>query len=73
MKNMSGLGVIFCSVLLAGTGCSNKQIYEGVQASNRHECMQRPQSQQADCFAQAGKSYDEYQREREELEREGRH
>ncbi|UTA47158.1 hypothetical protein L1F30_13425 [Simiduia sp. 21SJ11W-1] len=61
------LGVL----LFVVTACSQRQIYDGIQTSNRSACMQRPPSQQAECISRAEKSYEQYQREREMLERSG--
>ncbi len=52
--------------LLVLAGCSNRGVYEGVQASNRIECAKLPPSQYDDCMASANKPYDEYERERKE-------
>ncbi|MGI9296131.1 MAG: hypothetical protein ACR2PS_19275 [Pseudomonadales bacterium] len=49
--------------------CSNRAVYENIQAHNRLECQKLPLSQQEECLQQADKSYDEYERERKELEK----
>ena len=65
MKIIFGVG--FLSVLI---GCSNQLIYENIQHHQREECAKQPPSQYEECMAAASKSYDEYQRELEEV-REG--
>lgn len=47
-------------------GCSNRAIYENIQLHNRQQCAQLPPSQYDDCMEEINKSYDEYEREREE-------
>lgn len=54
-------------VLLILTGCSNRSIYENIQANNRMECSKLPPSQYDECVENANKSFDEYEREREEI------
>lgn len=53
-------------VLLTLVGCSNRGIYEGIQAGNRNECLKLPPSQYRECMEKANKTYDEYERERKE-------
>ena len=52
--------------LLVLLGCSNRGAYEGIRASSRFECSKLPPSQYDECMERAGKSYDEYERERQE-------
>ena len=52
-------------VLLIGA-CSNKAIYDNIQLNNRNDCAKLPRSQYDECIERAGKSYDEYERERKE-------
>ena len=61
--------VMLFAVLLVGlvSACTNRGTYEGIKASNINECYRLPPSQQDECLEQANKSYEEYQREREEL------
>ena len=46
--------------------CTNRDVYDSLQANNRNECMKLPQSQYDDCMADANKSYAEYEQERKE-------
>ena len=48
-------------------GCSNKSIYNNVQLNNRQSCQKLPPSQYDECIKQTEKSYDEYERERNEI------
>lgn len=62
MKLVSAISL----VLLLLAGCSNRGIYEGIQASNRNECSKLPLSQYDDCMKEANKSFNEYEQERKE-------
>ena len=60
--------LVFCIVVaLLTTGCSNRAIYNSVQLNNTQRCQELPIPQQTACQAQYQTSFDEYQREREEL------
>lgn len=54
-------------LLSAVVACSNKATYENIQINNRNECAKAPPAQYDECMARANRSYEEYQREREEL------
>ncbi len=45
-------------------GCSNKAIYDNIQLNNRNECNKVPPSQYDECIERASKTYEEYERER---------
>lgn len=62
--------VLIMSLGMSIAACSNRQVYDSVQANNRLECQKLPLSQQEECLQKANKSYDEYERERKELEKE---
>jgi len=53
-------------ICLIIAGCSSRVAYEGIQASDRSECLELPPSQYDECMNNANKSYDEYERERKE-------
>ncbi len=62
----------YCRVILIVVGvstvaCSNRGVYDTIQTNNRLDCQTQPLSQQEECRRQAGKSYEEYERERQEL------
>lgn len=59
---------VLLSILLMLAGCTNRGVYEGIQASARHDCSTLPPSQYEECMEAANVSFDEYQRQREELE-----
>lgn len=54
------------SISLSLFACSQKSVYEGIQAGERNACLKEPESQYDDCMQRANKSYDEYKRERDE-------
>ena len=55
-----------CLALLILAGCSNRDIYEVIQADNRYQCEKLPPSEYDECMQDASQSYDEYERERKE-------
>ena len=48
-------------------GCSARGSYESIQSSKRYDCAKLPASQYDACMEQANRSYDEYQRERQQV------
>lgn len=48
-------------------GCGSQAVYDNIQLNNRRECNKLPPAQYEECIAHAGKSYEEYEREREEV------
>ena len=45
-------------------GCSNQEMYEGLQRRNVSDCYRLPVAQQQDCLDRAREvSYEEYERE----------
>jgi len=64
--------LILCS-LIPILGCSNQQIYTAIQDSHRLECSKLPQQQYEDCLKEHETTYQEYERDRQDLEREKGH
>lgn len=69
--------VITC--LLAATlalmilaGCSNKAVYDNLQHNQRLKCMEQPHAQSVECMNDTSRSYEEYQDDLEQYERERR-
>lgn len=54
-------------ILLSVVACSNKGIYEANQHSQMLECQKLPQSQVQDCLDRVGVSYEEYERQRQQV------
>ena len=48
-------------------GCSHQQIYDAVQENRIAECEKRRLSQQKACIEAYSESFDEYNRERNEI------
>jgi len=57
------VAAVFAAVMMAG--CSNRQVYDAAQSSQRIQCSKLPEWQYDECMDRTGKSYDEYLRERE--------
>ena len=55
--------------LLLISACSNRGIYEGLQANQRFECTKLPPVQYQQCMKDANKSFDQYELERKEATR----
>jgi len=62
---LKGFGAICCSFLICS--CSNEQIYTAIQVNQRLECSKLPQPQYEDCMKELETSYDDYERDRQEL------
>lgn len=54
-----------CVVVAAG--CSNRAVYENMQLNQRQECAERPPSEFEACMERVNKTYDEYERDRQEI------
>jgi hypothetical protein len=68
----ASLMVLACVPLLAA--CTTQAWYEGSRASARQQCHQQPPGAYEDCMRRVnegvgGKTYESYEREREELRR----
>lgn len=61
MKN-----VFLLVLLLVIAGCSNRAVYENLQINQRNKCQQGPQAAYEECMRGVDKSYEEYERERQE-------
>ncbi len=64
MKTLTILMFVFVAA-----GCSSREIYEEAQNDRRIECLHGPPTEYERCMMRAEKSFDEYQREREEIVR----
>lgn len=54
-------------LVLLCVACSNQEIYNTVQHNNELECSKLPQSQFEKCMAEVDQSYENYEREVQEL------
>lgn len=53
------------SIVVGTSACTYRGSYEAIQQSNRQACGKVPPSQYDECLAEAHRSFDEYQRERD--------
>lgn len=53
--------------LLGVVGCSNKEIYNKLLRDQRNKCREEPKSMYSECVERTEKSYEQYQRERDEV------
>jgi hypothetical protein len=64
---MKGIG--WCFLLLMAIlvqGCSTRMWYEGFKQAQMSECSKLQDKEREECLRDAGKSYDQYERERQE-------
>lgn len=54
-------------VLLEGTACGNRAMYDNLRLHQRNQCYKEPPSNYEACMERANKSYEKYERERNEL------
>ncbi len=59
---------LYCSLCLLLAGCSNRQIYESVQADQRRKCQLLPETQIEECLQRHSQTYREYLREKRAIE-----
>ena len=58
--------VLIVLVMVGVAGCSSKAIYDKFRLDERNRCIKEPQSTYFECIKRTYKSYEEYEREREE-------
>ena len=69
MNGMNFRHIVLSSILLTlATSCSNRALYETVQRNNIQRCRELPIPQQAACEAQYQTSFDDYSKQRGELD-----
>lgn len=54
-------------LLIVAGACSNRQIYDSLQIRQKNECLNLPPAESDECLGRVGKSYDQYEKERQEL------
>ncbi len=62
---LPGISALALLVALALPGCSNRQIYEGLQAGQRNECQRLAEPERSKCLERANLRYDDYEKERD--------
>lgn len=58
--------VFIALALITLTACSNKAVYNNIQLNQRNKCLKEPPALYDECVKRTEKSYEQYQREREE-------
>ncbi|MGH1427770.1 MAG: hypothetical protein ACRBEE_07510 [Arenicella sp.] len=56
-------------LLMPLIACSNKQVYDAVQANQRSQCKKLPNSEYEECKQREQLSYEQYQEERQKLKK----
>ena len=56
---------VLLSFLLGLTGCSNQQVYNAIQDSQKVECQKYPDTRYEECMQQLATPYEEYEAERQ--------
>lgn len=64
------LAVLLLTLVLPA--CTNRQVYEAIQQNQQLECQKLPGDQYDKCMEELSESYDTYQRERDELKKDGK-
>ncbi|GEM_PF-525433 len=67
---MIKLGLLAFTVVLI-SACSNKSLYENIQANNQFACNNLANSQYDECMERSSVSYEEYEEKRTENPYEG--
>jgi hypothetical protein len=63
----------FISIVLVfaiGTGCGPRHFFDGLRFGQEMDCQKLQKSDQDECLRRSGMSYDEYQRQLKEREKE---
>jgi hypothetical protein len=64
---MKPIVVIYAFLAVAvSSGCSTRNIYDGIRFHQELDCSQLRGADRDDCFRRSGMSYDEYQRQLKE-------
>jgi len=54
-------------MLMLIVGCSNRQIYDSIQANQKNECLKQSMLEYEGCMERINKPYDKYEGERQEM------
>lgn len=54
-------------LILGVSGCSNKAVYDNLQMQHRNDCIKEPPPTYDDCVARSNQSFEDYERERNEV------
>lgn len=62
--------IIFSVIIfLLVSACSNKQVYDAVQANQRSQCSELPSAEYQECRQKEQVSYEQYQEERKKVKK----
>jgi len=64
---MNRLFLLLMLLLILIAGCSNRQIYDAIQANQKNECLKIPSPEYEKCMERINKPYDKYEEERQEV------
>lgn len=53
--------------VLALSGCSKQQFYEGMKAGHRANCLNYPEAEYSDCIEETRDSFEQYKQQRDEV------
>ncbi len=53
-------------IVLSVAGCSNEQIYNAIQDSQKIDCQKYPDTRYENCMNELSAPYEEYEKERQE-------
>jgi hypothetical protein len=70
MRSVGGCLILLVIVFLQG--CTTRMWYEGFKQAQASECSKLQDKERQECLRDAGISYDQYQRERQEVLRKDR-
>ena len=54
-------------LLITMTACTKQQYYESIKAGSKASCLEYPESEFEDCVDETNTSFEEYQRQREQV------
>ncbi|EAT11657.1 hypothetical protein HF888_03245 [Bermanella marisrubri] len=64
---MSWKGIFVFGAFVFLAACSNRAVYDGIKVGQENECRRLPEPQREECLDNINTSYDEYQRQRQEV------
>ena len=65
LSRLCGPALSALIVIFAAPGCSNRQMYESLQAGQRNECQRLAEPERTKCLDSARLGYDDYAKERD--------
>ena len=59
--------ILIMVVMIFLSGCSRQGVYDNIQMDNQRRCESVPMPEYQDCIDASSQSYEEYERQRQEL------